>query len=202
LRQPPLRTLFLGLEKKPKQGGRNDMNNNGNSKSDNTISLAEKFAFSDKFHKLFRDGMSLVEESATYLDGPGREAAKTLSKASIVLYGTESMRLTTRLMQLASWLLLQRAANEGEMSKEQFHEEKKKVKLHTLPESNLNEEWNALPSEFSDLVRRSLTLQNRITAIDAEVYEMKVSDGEEETNPVRQQLDLLSTALGVSRKLN
>ena len=77
------------------------MDNNGQSKPDNMISLAEKFAFSDKFKKLFRDGMALVEESATYLDGPGRDAAKTLSKSSIVLYGTESMRLTTRLMQLA-----------------------------------------------------------------------------------------------------
>ena len=177
------------------------MDNNGQSKPDNMISLAEKFAFSDKFKKLFRDGMALVEESATYLDGPGREAAKTLSKSSIVLYGTESMRLTTRLMQLASWLLLQRAANEGEMSSEQFHEEKKKVKLHTLPESNLDDAWDALPAEFTDLVRRSLTLQNRITIIDAEVYQMKMVEAEE-SNPVRQQLDLLSTAFGVSRKLN
>ncbi|MGB7287138.1 MAG: DUF1465 family protein [Salaquimonas sp.] len=177
------------------------MDNNGQSKTSNMISLAEKFAFSDKFNKLFRDGMSLVEESATYLDGAGREAAKTLNKNSVVLYGTESMRLTTRLMQLASWLLLQRAANEGEMTSEQFLEEKKKVKLHTLPESTMTTDWEHLPSEFCDLVRRSLNLQNRITVIDAEVYEMKQSEPEE-TNPVRQQLDLLSTALGVSRKLN
>jgi hypothetical protein len=33
------------------------------------------------------------------------------------LYATESMRLTTRLMQLASWLLLQRAVNEGEITR-------------------------------------------------------------------------------------
>ncbi len=177
------------------------MDNNGQPKSSNMISLAERFAFSDKFSKLFRDGMSLVEESASYLDGPGREAAKTLSKNSIVLYGTESMRLTTRLMQLASWLLLQRAANEGEMTSEQFHEEKKKVKLHTLPESNPDAGWDNLPSEFCDLVRRSLTLQNRITAIDSEVYEVKKVE-QEENNPVRQQLDLLSTAFGVPRKLN
>lgn len=178
------------------------MDNNGQPKSGNTISLAQKYAFSDKFQKLFRDGMALVEESASYLDGAGREAAKTLNKNSVVLYGTESMRLTTRLMQLASWLLLQRAANEGEMTTEQFQEEKKKVKLHTLPESNIGPEWDQLPTEFNDLVRRSLTLQNRITAIDAEVYEMKTANVEEESNPVRQQLDLLTTALGASRKLN
>ena len=38
------------------------------------------------------------------------------------------MRLTTRLMQLASWLLLHRAVKEGEMSL-QANKEKTKVKL-------------------------------------------------------------------------
>ncbi len=168
----------------------------------NTISLAEKVAFSDKFNKLFSDGMALVEESATYLDGEGRKAAKTLPKASVVLYGTESMRLTTRLMQLASWLLLQRAANEGEMTTEQFHEEKKKVRLDTLPVSGITDEWKELPTAFTDLVSRSLALQNRITTIDAEVYEMKKVSPLEGDNPVRQQINLLSTALGARKILH
>lgn len=168
----------------------------------NTISLAEKFAFSDKFDKLFRDGMALVDESATYLDGEGRKAAKSLPKAAIVLYGTESMRLTTRLMQLASWLLLQRAANEGEMTVEQFKEEKKKVKLDTIPVSGITDDWKELPAEFTELVSRSLTLQSRITAIDAEVYQMKRAQPVEEDNPVRQQINLLSTALGAKSRLN
>ena len=175
------------------------MNNRGNRQPDNTVNLAERFAFSEKFNQLFSDGMALVEESATYLDGPGRQAAKSLPKAAIVLYGTESMRLTTRLMQLASWLLLQRAAKEGEMTPEQFREEKQKVKLETLPVSTVNSDWDMLPREFVDLATRSLTLQNRITSIDAEVYAQS-KDRPADENPVRQQLDLLSTALGM--KLN
>ena len=175
------------------------MNNRGNRQPDNTVNLAERFAFSEKFNQLFSDGMALVEESATYLDGPGRQAAKSLPKAAIVLYGTESMRLTTRLMQLASWLLLQRAAKEVEMTPEQFREEKQKVKLETLPVSTVNSDWEMLPREFVALVTRSLTLQNRITSIDEEVYAQSKSRPPEE-NPVRQQLDLLSTALGM--KLN
>ena len=39
------------------------------------------------------------------------------------------MRLTTRLMQLASWLLLHRAVKEGEMTLTQANREKTKVKL-------------------------------------------------------------------------
>ena len=43
------------------------------------------------------------------------------------------MRLTTRLMQLASWLLLQRAVNEGELSAENARSEKEKVKFSATP---------------------------------------------------------------------
>lgn len=175
------------------------MVNNNNNNSANTISLSEKFAFSDRFDKLFKDGMQLVEESANYLDGDGRKAAKGLTKEEMTLYGTESMRLTTRLMQLASWLLLQRATNAGEMTRDQFLDEKKKVKLDAIPVSKIDQKWTALPKEFIDLVTRSLALQNRITGIDDEVYSTKVVNLPTQS-PVEQQINLLSTALGVGRK--
>ena len=69
------------------------------------------------------------EETATYLDGPGRQESKKLERSAALAYATESMRLTTRLMQLASWLLLHRAVKEGEMSLAQANKEKAKVKL-------------------------------------------------------------------------
>ena len=43
-----------------------------------------------------------------------RIESRTLPREASFCYATESMRLTTRLMQLASWLLLQRAVNEGD----------------------------------------------------------------------------------------
>jgi hypothetical protein len=36
--------------------------------------------------------------------------SKKLERGATLVYATESMRLTTRLMQVASWLLLHRAA--------------------------------------------------------------------------------------------
>ncbi|MGA7183672.1 MAG: DUF1465 family protein, partial [Pseudolabrys sp.] len=35
------------------------------------VSFGERLASSQVFADLFRDGMALVEETATYLDGPG-----------------------------------------------------------------------------------------------------------------------------------
>lgn len=166
----------------------------------NTINLAEKFADSNKFNKLFQDGMSLVEESAAYLDGEGRANAKGLPRASAMLYGSESMRLTTRLMQLASWLLLQRAVNDGEMTREQILEEKKKIRLEENHTSSENPAWSTLPSGFIDLVTRSYAQQNRVFMLDAELYGMNKDELTQETNPVIQQLDLLSTAFGAQRQ--
>lgn len=167
----------------------------------NTVNLAQKFANSEKFKLLFHEGMGLVEESASYLDGEGREDAKGLSRTSAMLYGSESMRLTTRLMQIASWLLLQRAANEGEMDREQLLEEKKKIRLDETLQRLESPGWDQLPDGFINLVNRSVSLQNRVMKLDAELYETRrYENSTNYENPVSQQIDLLTTALGATKK--
>src|ERR1700712_35819 len=78
-------------------------------------SVVLDFASSELFDRTFDEGMTLVEETAAYLDGAGRQDAKHLSRTGALAYAGESMRLTTRLMQVASWLLVQRAVKEGAM---------------------------------------------------------------------------------------
>src|SRR3979409_2162619 len=80
------------------------------------VLFKERLASSQAFAVPLRDGMALVEETAIYLDGDGRKESKVLERSAALAYATESMRLTTRLMQLASWLLLHRAFKEGEMA--------------------------------------------------------------------------------------
>src|ERR1700754_1880066 len=65
------------------------------------------------FERTFDEGMALVEETARYLDGKGREEARALSRKAAMLYAGESMRVTTRLVQAASWRLVQRAGRDG-----------------------------------------------------------------------------------------
>lgn len=163
----------------------------------NTISFAGHMASSNHFQSLYADGMALVEETASYLDGPGRAASKLLPRNISVLYASESMRLTTRLMQVASWLLLQRAVNNGEMSRDQVVAEKKKVRLDAY---NIDREapgWEELPLSFRDLIERSMRLQSRVAILDREIYrpaERPVLHDNE--NSVQAQLSLLQTAFG------
>ncbi|MCB1492286.1 MAG: DUF1465 family protein, partial [Rhodobiaceae bacterium] len=72
------------------------------------IAFVDHFASSQQFRRFFKEGMGLVEETADYLDGEGRRDVSGLERGVSLLYASESMRLTTRLMQIASWLLLQR----------------------------------------------------------------------------------------------
>lgn len=162
-----------------------------------TIKLAERRVFSQSFKPLYNEGMQLVEQAAEYLDGPGRAEAKKLSRPAATLYAAESMRLTTRLMQVASWLLLQRAANSGEMTRDQVASEKSKVRLDTSSAQENGSGWNELPEAFRDLVLRSLSLQGVVRRMDEQLYGGAGETGKGAAgagSPVFDQITLLNTA--------
>jgi regulator of CtrA degradation len=158
-----------------------------------TVSFGERLASSQVFADLFRDGMSLVEETAAYLDGPGRQDSKKLERAAALAYATESMRLTTRLMQLASWLLLHRAVKEGEMSLAQAHKEKAKVKLSAGEQADDNN-IKLLPERLGVLIHRSRTLQAAVRRLDATIHASQLRPRSDGDNPVGRQLGLLRAA--------
>jgi regulator of CtrA degradation len=130
------------------------------------IVFAQRLAMSSSFKALFREGMKLVEDSAAYLDGPGRGQSRALSRAAALAYASESMRLTTRIMQLASWLLLQRAVNEGEMTTAQAYSEKHRVRLSPQGLAANPEVFRELPPALQSLCLKSLMLQRRIIHLD------------------------------------
>jgi regulator of CtrA degradation len=162
------------------------------------VIFAESFVSSEQFSGLFREGMGLVEETATYLDGKGREDSRRLPRQAALGYATESMRLTTRLMQLASWLLLQRAVGEGELSRIQAERDKARISLKDLqPPSSLEGTVN-LPHGLLDLIARSLRIQERICHLDRQITASlsgEVRAPLEGDNPVNEQIARLRSAL-------
>jgi regulator of CtrA degradation len=156
------------------------------------VSFSERLTGSQVFATLFREGMALVEETASYLDGPGRLDSKRLERAGALVYATESMRLTTRLMQLASWLLLHRAVKEGEMTLAQASKEKAKVRLASCEPGDAKS-IALLPEKLQELIARSVKLQGEVRRLDATMHAappIAVAAG----NPVERQLGLLKAA--------
>lgn len=161
-----------------------------------TVRFGETFVASEAFKALFREGMSLVEDTAAYLDGPGRDESRLLSRNGSLGYASESMRLTTRLMQVASWLLVQRAVAEGEISPAEALQEKTRVRL-TTPEtpSGGAEAFANLPLRLQELVALSRRLHARILHLDRLISDDRpVPDAV--TSPVGTQQDLLRSAFG------
>jgi regulator of CtrA degradation len=156
------------------------------------VQFSERLTNSAAFGTLFREGMDLVEQTAAYLDGAGRAEAKALDRSVSLTYATESMRLTTRLMQLASWLLLHRAVKEGEMTLIQANREKTKVKLSAAdpgPEDMLAR----LPQQLRDLIARSMALQAKVRRLDNTIHAPAVERAAI-GNPLVPQLNRLKAA--------
>jgi regulator of CtrA degradation len=156
------------------------------------VQFSERLTNSAAFGTLFREGMDLVEETAAYLDGDGRNEAKALERSVSLTYATESMRLTTRLMQLASWLLLHRAVKEGEMTLSQANREKTKVKL-TAADPGPEDMIAKLPQQLQDLITRSMNLQSRVRRLDITIHATP-AERAPIGNPLVPQLNRLKAA--------
>lgn len=158
------------------------------------IAFGTRFALSETFKALFREGMALVEETATYLDGDGRSESRDLSRGGSLGYATESMRLTSRLMQIASWLLLQRAVNDGDMTIEQAEQEKAKVRLRGFGTSTQGSGWDELPERLRSLIERSIRLQERVVRLDDALDQTLPEEPVE--NAVNREFGRLARAFG------
>ena len=160
------------------------------------IALGPRIVASGGFDVLYREGMGLIEDVASYLDGDGRGDSRILSREASFLYATESMRLTTRLMQLASWLLLQRAVNEGEITKENARSEKEKVKFSATPSERGGPGFDQLPQALRDYVDKGDRLFDRVMQFDT-LERGKMPDLDPGTaNGIADQLARLKAAFG------
>jgi regulator of CtrA degradation len=130
-------------------------------------------AFTDSalFERTFDEGMALVEETARYLDGEGRREARELPRKAAILYAGESMRVTTRLMQTASWLLVQRAVRDGEMEADAASSERYRLGSKEICLAESADGIEMLPAVLRDLLRRSDSLYRRIARLDQVLFD-------------------------------
>jgi regulator of CtrA degradation len=150
----------------------------------------ESFTDTAMFDRTFDEGMALVEETARYLDGRGREEARVLPRKAAMLYAGESMRVTTRLMQAASWLLVQRAVRDGDMERDDAMNDRYRLGSREICLGSCAEDIEPLPHELKDLLVRSDSLYRRIARLDDILF----GEGEVPSAGARGQQDALAQA--------
>ena len=159
---------------------------------DEGMSMSDGFTGGKLFDTVFTRGMALVEETATYLDGPGREHAKTLDREPGLTHAAWSMELTTRLMQAASWLVMQKAVRDGEMKRDDAAAKKYRIRREDPPLDVKAQEGRGLPARFLELVDRSEALFEQICRLDEALYGARAKASGE--NPVSEQIAQLQKA--------
>lgn len=160
------------------------------------VALGPRIVAAGGFDALYREGMALIEEVASYLDGEGRADSRLLARETSFLYASESMRLTTRLMQLASWLLLQRAVNEGEITPENARVEKEKVKFSATPSQRGGPGYEHLPATLLDYIARGDRLFERVLQFDRLERGSMPELDPGTVNSIADQLNRLKAAFG------
>ncbi len=159
-------------------------------------SFGTAFTRSPQFENIFREGMELVERTAAYLDGKGRHDSRNLPQPVSISYATESMRLTTRLLEVASWLLVQRALKQGEITLEEAHARREKVRLRPSGRPSHIKHFNELPADLQDLIIESFTIGDRVLRID-QAMRAGAATNTVTTNPVGAQHSTLRAAFNV-----
>jgi regulator of CtrA degradation len=170
----------------------------GPGETSEAISIGPRIVASSGFDQLYRDGMTLIETVAAYLDAEGRLESRVLPREAAFLYATESMRLTTRLMQLASWLLLQRAVNEGEITRENARSEKEKVKFSATPSERGGPGYDLLPERLRTYIDRGDHLFERVIQLDSMERGNLPVPTSGVSNGIADQLSRLKAAFGRS----
>lgn len=105
------------------------------------------------------------------------------------------MRLTTRLMQVASWLLVQRAVCEGNMVPAAACEDRYRLNADAVTRAEVLAPRAELPGMLTRLADRAERLYERVRHLDTRMY--VESQTSERPNAVRGAMDRLKTAFGV-----
>ena len=129
-----------------------------------------------QFDSTFAHAMDLIKRVATYIDGPGRMAAQSLSPAEKMVYAGESMRLTTALLEMASWLLAWRGFRERELSTFEVERRINKISLHEIMTLKVEN----VPHELLSLMRETMTLRQRVALFDTTAKECLIESGRAE----------------------
>jgi regulator of CtrA degradation len=112
---------------------------------------------------LYVEAMVLADEARSYFDVQAEEDRARLDPGVRVHFACESLRVTTRLMHIISWLLTQRAVSAGEISAADARHPDRR--LGEAPEPDL-----ALARTFPDaaraLIQASQELYDRVRRLD------------------------------------
>jgi regulator of CtrA degradation len=136
---------------------------------------------------LYVEAMVLADEARAYFDSAGRDDRLSLDPKVRIGFACESLKVTTRLMQIVAWLMTRRAIAAGELPAQAGSSPERR--LGDAPESD-EAVLPLLPESALALIRSSQELYDRIRRIDD-----GAAPDEQQASPARSLLSRLQRSL-------
>ncbi|PCJ40476.1 MAG: hypothetical protein COA81_08855 [Alphaproteobacteria bacterium] len=138
--------------------------------------------------RTYQEAMALTQAVASYLEADNdRISGFNLSVKSDVYYASESMRVSTCLMQVMAWFLVQKGVASGEITKEQAGSMKYRLGAEDICLAHVDTSQGSLPAEFVVFLEKAQNIYRQVSRMDKMVYgDRKI------VNPVHQLFHRLS----------
>jgi regulator of CtrA degradation len=108
------------------------------------------------------------------------------------------MRLTSRLLEIASWLLLRRSHSTGDITSEDAHVRRRCIKLATIGRPSHVKGFAELPQSLRKLIDDSFAMNDRIVRLDRAIETCGGREVPDTCNPVAAQMQKLQQAFGAT----
>ena len=113
----------------------------------------------------YNEVMTLVSRTADFVGAVKNGTAPGFDFGAGPAYTVESMRHTTRLMQVMAWLLTQRAVESGEMTAEEARDPKYRLGAPDICLARPVAGTDLLPRRFQEMITQSEQIYRRIKRI-------------------------------------
>ncbi len=137
--------------------------------------------------KSYQEAMELTQAVASYLEVENAQLKDSdLTVGKEIYYASESMRVSTCLMQVMSWFLVQKGVAAGEITKEQAQSLKFRLGAMDICLAEVDSNKKHLPEKFVEFLKKSQDLYRQVARMDKMVY-----GDNEVTNPVHELFSLI-----------
>lgn len=137
--------------------------------------------------KSYREAMELTRSVTAYLEQE-REQRQVfdLDSEAKIFHASESMRISTCLMQVVSWFLVQKAVAAGEMTREEAGAEKHRLGARDICLADVDRTGMKITKKFLTYLDQAQGLYQRVARVDDMVY-----DRDSAENPVHEMFTRL-----------
>lgn len=119
----------------------------------------------------YREAMDLTQAVADYLEREkGKGKVQRLTVDTEVYFASESMRVSTCLMQVMSWFLIQKGVAAGEMTREKAAGEKFRLGSQDVCLAHVDTSKGNLPDKLVIYLQKAQDLYRQVSRMEEMVY--------------------------------